>query len=341
MKDIKKVGKKIIKLDTIREYYNIADYNDLVIIIKSLEKQGDINKVVSSKTNGMNPPLYNKYRVITESVNYDKVREKIDKTFPVFLDRGYYLKNISNYLRDESYIDKLINYLRYNSDNINTPLSINERSLEIWGEEKYLKDGRGKTVLNNLGFSIERLNIYYSPEPFIYFSINKNIPQKILIIENKDTWYTMRRLMLEGQTNFYNISIDTIIYGCGKRIENALAEYKDTVEEYLYNPEVIYYWGDIDYEGIGIYERLKNKYNKDYALKVFSVAYSKMLKKSKEQTCPKLINRQNKNIKGIFYDEVQDLKKEIIYLLESGYYVPQEIINYRDLKRSNEDVWFS
>lgn len=284
----------------------------------------------------MNPPLYNKYKVLTLDQDNKNFIEEINYDLYFSYNKGYYLNNIDKYKEDKQYIKALTNYFRENKLKLSIPMSINERSYDIWGEEKFLKDGSGKRILKNLGIIIEDLNVYSTPEPFVYFSENKSLEQRVLILENKDTWYTLRKLMLEGINIFLGEPIDTIIYGAGKGIEKSLEDFQATAPEYLKSPIELLYWGDIDYEGIAIYERLKDRYSDVLNIKLFKQAYSLMINLSKNRTLALSKDNQNKNIKNIFFNELRsEDTEEIKQILSKGLYIPQEIINYEVLKGGN------
>jgi hypothetical protein len=310
----------------------------LVEFIKALVEKGSIIEVKTSKSNGMTPPLYNKYRVNLQEEDFSAFEDEINYNFPLTFKRDYYLTNLKKYVEEKSYIDNLIHYFRNCSKQLAVPMSINERSFAIWGIEKYLKEGCGQSILKSVGLSLEDLNIYTTPEPFVYFSCRKDRNQKVLIIENKDTWYTIRRLMIEGQTAFLGEAIDTIIYGSGKNIEKSFQEYDFTVEQYLLQPGKVFYWGDIDYEGIAIYERFKKRYSENLNIELFKSAYVTMLLLSEGREMPKYSEKQNKNIDKVFLTEMESYEQRILKLLEEGSYIPQEIVNYSVLREEQRNV---
>jgi hypothetical protein len=300
------------------------------------KQQGELLEVRSSKTNGMNPPLYNKYKVLPLKEDNKNFIDEINYALYFSFKKSYYLNNIDIYKADKQYIKALTNYFRENKLKLNTPMSINERSYDIWGEEKFLKDGSGKRILKNLGIIIEDLNVYRTPEPFVYFSANKSTEQRVLILENKDTWYTLRKLMLEGENIFIGEKIDTIIYGAGKGIEKSLEDFEATAPKYLRSPMELLYWGDIDHEGIAIYERLVDRYSALLNIKLFKGAYELMLVLSKNRTLAMSKDNQNKNIKDRFFSDMRaENIEEIKHILSSGLYIPQEIVNYEILKGGN------
>lgn len=334
MKTVHEIGRKLITITEIQEYFKIDSYPKLVEKVTLLVDEGTLSAIKSSKSNGMLPSLYNRYRVNSKENNLMFLVDEINYTFPINFKRDYYLNNLEKYQRDKDYIEKLANYFRNNKCKckLDVPMAINERSFDIWGQEKLLKEGVGQSILKNLGLSIDDLNTYVTPEPFVYFSCKKDRKQNVLIIENKDTWYTMRKLMIEGQYLFLGQAVDTIIYGSGKNIEKSLEEYEHTVEEYLLHPSKVFYWGDIDYEGIAIYERLKKRYSGAFNVELFDSAYLAMVKLSEGRKMPDYREKQNKNIDRIFLDEIAPYGELIVELLQTGCYIPQEIVTYHVLK---------
>ena len=49
---------------------------------------------------------------------------------------------------------------------------------------------------------------------------------------------------------------DTVIYGAGKGIYRTFSDYVQGAEDYFNAENMLYYFGDLDYEGILIYEHL-------------------------------------------------------------------------------------
>lgn len=212
---------------------------------------------------------------------------------------------------------------------------MNERSFQIWGREKFLQKEEGKSILKNLGLNLDYLNYYDTSEPLAYYSKSKKVPQNILILENKDTYYTMRRYLINSNNNILRKEIDTVIYGSGKGIIKAFRDYDISVEDYLANKvNKIYYFGDLDYEGIIIYEKFYDTYKDKYNINLFIDGYKKMIDKINNINClPKMKDGQNKNINKYFLDEFSlEYGLKIEEILKNNLYIPQEIINITDLQ---------
>ncbi len=133
------------------------------------------------------------------------------------------------------------------SEELHTPLAKNERAYQIWNDEKILDNSLCKSMIkwNELE---KMLNYYLTPEPFFDYLHTKKEKMTMLIIENKDTWYTMRKIMNEQKGECYlgSQEIDGLIYGEGNKITKpqALEEYEEKI---LQRKCQFLYWGDLDY----------------------------------------------------------------------------------------------
>ena len=127
---------------------------------------------------------------------------------------------------------ELNQYLKNKKKTLQFKVSVNERSFEIWGDEKFIKGGnenrgknknegrgQGKRILKNLGIELSDLNVYETPEPFVSYIYDRTAPQNVLIIENKDTFYTVRKYMQEtGKNEILGEKFGTLIFGSGKKV---------------------------------------------------------------------------------------------------------------------------
>ena len=332
MKLIRNTGKKKITLDEIARLYKLDDYLSLVSFIMDIIEAGFIEPIRISGTNGKTPALYNRYRVIYPEVDNKKYENELIFHLHSSLRIDYYIKNINKYKEDRGYILQLSNYISNNKELLDESLSINERSFEIWSREKFLQKEGGYRILKNLGISPHDLNIYETTEPLSYYSHHKNTPQNVLIIENKDTFYSMRRHLIKGNETILGLPIGTLIYGKGKGIFKSFKDFIFCVEPYLSEKSnQIIYLGDLDYEGILIYEGLAHIFMKQISIKPFTEAYIYMLKKAKEIILPEMKEKQNKNIGNYFLNSFNDSERiEILEILGNNKYIPQEILSNRD-----------
>ena len=96
----------------------------------------------------------------------------------------------------------------------------------------------------------------------------------------------------------------------------------------------MFYFGDLDYEGIIIYENFYKKYKEKYNIKLFVEGYKKMIDKIKDiKGLPETKEGQNRNINNYFLQEFSlEYREKINEILKKDLYIPQEIINIIDLQ---------
>ncbi|MGB5000816.1 MAG: hypothetical protein WBO90_17150, partial [Blautia wexlerae] len=66
-------------------------------------------------------------------------------------------------------------------------------------------------ILKRCGLNVEALNVYRTTEPLSYYTHTRNTPQNILILENKDPFFSMRNYLLNGHTEIFGAEIGTLI----------------------------------------------------------------------------------------------------------------------------------
>ena len=330
---LEKLKKKKITLDEIAASFKIKEYSQLYNLVNELVENEEILPIKSSGGNGKNPALYTKYKIIEKSEDNSQYIEEMNFKLSSIMDTSYYKKNISKYKEHRKYILQLNDFIMNKSFLLEKTVSMNERSFQIWGREKFLQKEEGKSIMKNLNLDLSYLNFYNTSEPLAYYSKSKKYPQNILILENKDTFYTMRRFLIKGEGSIFGIDIDTVIYGGGKKIIKAFEDYDISVEEYLSNGNnILYYFGDLDYEGIIIYESLHKNFKSKYDIRVFTKGYEKMIDKGEKFNLPKTKEGQNRNIGQDFYNEfTEEYRSKMMEILSKDLYIPQEIINICDL----------
>ena len=268
-----------------------------------------------------------------EKKDYSVLEEELKYRLHPMISVDYYLSHLEVYEKDREFVLSLDGYLRCCKEMLSCQKSMNERSFEIWNREKFLVKEQGKRILKCCGMQAEDLNVYGTAEPLAYYSHNRQTPQNLLVLENKDTFYSMRRHLLEGKGRILKKEISTLIYGAGKRILKSFEDFDFCIEPYMAEPgNNIYYFGDLDYEGIGIYEKLAETFRERWEILPFVPAYVKMIEKAGGAAAlPDTKERQNRNITGYFFSyftEGQVTKMNEV--LGQGKYIPQEILNISD-----------
>lgn len=334
MKLIANLNKNKIDLEDIKKFYKIYDYMELYELVVKLIDEGDITPVKSSERNGKSPALHKRYKVVQKNPDNSEYINELNYNISSYLNTDYYRNNIEKYKEDRNYVLSLNEYIKNRQGRMETKVSLNERSFEIWGREKFLQKEGGKSILKKLGLSLDDLYIYETTEPLPYYSHNKNTPQNVLILENKDTFYSMRRYLINSSNKIMGTDIGTLVYGGGKNINKTFEDFSYCVEPYLgHKDNTILYLGDIDYEGIVIYESLKGIFEKGHNIKPFISGYKVMVDKylNGNVCLPKTKEGQNRNISNVFLSEfTEEYMSKINEILIAGKYIPQEILNISD-----------
>ena len=198
-------------------------YKAFAAIINDFCQKGILIPVKASKTNGRTPSLYNKYRIVLKKECDSTYLEELNSLHPM-LDKSFYHKNPGLYKEDRKYILDLSKYLLDNEKTkwLNYRCTMNERSFEIFNDEKFL-EGRGKAFLKRLGLSLDDLNCYKAIEAFFYILFQKKEMTNVLIIENKETFFSVLKYFeRKGRRSLCGTEIDMLIYGEGKKIINSL-----------------------------------------------------------------------------------------------------------------------
>lgn len=332
---------KIIDLDNLKKIIKQGDYPYLVDIINKLIDREIMRPVIKSGKNGLDPELYLKYHIINKPTPDKQLVNEID-SLHYMIDSGVFRKNTEKYIQNRDFILSLDNFLKTNSSELKYPLSENERAYQIWNDEKALDKKRGKDYIALLKSCnvFDKLNTYPTPEPFFDYRRSNSI-KNVLVIENKDTWFTVRKLMLDisGFAGLFGVKIDCVIYGEGRKVTQKNNSLQDYLNIDSYFEGKVWYWGDIDHEGIDIYLSFVN-ISPELNISPFAYAYSKMaemfeglISSSNSEHFKGHSNQRLPDNISEFYKSIgNETAERIEKLLHNGYYVPQEILNYNVLK---------
>lgn len=326
---------KRVKLDDLAAKYRLRDYKELYAKVLELIDGNQIKPVKASGINGKSPALYREYWIIEENQDVTKYLDELNFQIVPAISTDYYKAHMDQYLQDRQWVLLLSDYLRNNKDRFMTQMSENERSFDIWHREKFLKQEQGKKILKRCGIDLERLSFYRTTEPIAYYSATKQTPQNMLVIENKDTFYSIRKFLTDGNETILGERIGTLLYGAGKGIIAAFSDFDISAEPYMTaQGNTIYYFGDLDYEGIGIYENFAAAYGEQCEIRLFVRAYEKMLSKAESMdrdSLPVTKEGQNRNIGSAFLSAFsQSQQITIMDILAHDRYIPQEILNRSD-----------
>lgn len=333
MKKVESLGKKRITLEDIEKLYRCETYQDLYECVEKLVKRGDIKPIKTSDLNGKQPVLYKRYHICKEEVDYTSYKEELQYKLNPIMTLDYYIQHMSKYKEDREVLMQLSKYLNERPQD-EEAFSMNERSFQIWGREKYLQKEGGLSLLKRVGLTLNDLNIYETTVPLAYYVHHKTNPQNILIIENKDTFYSMRRHLLMGNETICKVPIGTLIYGAGKQVVKAFETFMYLAEPHIQSENNRFlYFGDLDYEGIGIYESLISSSNMAQEITIFEEGYEAMLRKYERLNISLPFTKEKqKVVKGEYFMKTfnQTIQNQIQDILQEGYYIPQEILNRLD-----------
>ena len=342
-------NKKRFDLDTLEKYvidsfkgynfYNLSGgylkLHDEIILLK---KNHYIKEIESSSYNRINPPLKTRWQIISNKDTSKWNKSKILQ-FSDLLDFSYY-KNYPTYQTDLEweYIENIYNFLKFRDQR--EWASIEERSLELFYDEKFLKErketAKGKYgILKRLRLSHEDLKMKKYGEMFIYWNKGVQDIKKIIILENHSTFFTYKRIA-ENKGDILGFEPDILIYGEGKKIENSFSFLEEIAN--VSDVEVLYF-GDIDSEGFGIYYRLRERYP-NINIRLQYVAYNHLISICKRYYP---LGGQEKNLSYLnyFLEETKDYLTdksfgEIKYIWDNDFRIPQELINYEYLLKVKE-----
>src|SRR5690554_320118 len=325
-------------------YSSAGGYHKLSRSLKNLADEGLIGTVKNSPLNGKKPPLKTRWRILIDNSEAGWDSKRFFR-YSDLLDLSFYERN-PGYQTEEEWqkIESVYNFLREREER--EWASLEERSLELFADEKYLSNSRNKAVLSWIKVSLADLKARKYGEMFIYWQMLKGSKvsakkqpdlkgQQVLILENHSTFFSCKRVLQEGRDilgKYYNM----LIYGEGKKIIKSLSflEEISTAEDIQ-----LFYFGDIDPEGFMIYRLLKERYP-GVELELCLPLYRELLQAA-ETSYPCSNQRRNeKDLKyildeidaGKFSEEVRQLKE----LWYNSKRLPQELITYEYLlKRSN------
>ena len=337
-------GRAKCELTVLQKWIVSDGYSELVEIVAELEQRGIISPVKSSKLNGKNPPLYQAYHIIPPKTDDSTLLAELD-AMHYRIRTDHLRRNPEKYKCIRHVLLPLSEYLKKNTEELDEPMSENERAYVIWGDEKFLEHSEHPehiAALKKCGVW-DLLHTYPTPEPFFDYR-KATYPEHVLVIENKDTWFSMRKIMMESDaSSFFQLPVDCLVYGEGNKITKT----GSSLEQYLNIDRVfsgtVHYWGDLDPEGIGFFLSAR-EVNPGLNLQLYVPAYQEMLAQFEEHLAlphEKEQYRVRKHQKypadaDVFYARFPErMGLRIRELMETGYYIPQEILHYQILKHAS------
>lgn len=229
------------------------------------------------------------------------------------------------------YIEQVYDFLRTAGDR--EYITREERSLELFHQEKWLSESEGMQFLSRLGLTLNSLKAIHISEPFIHYRKPEQPVRNILISENHSFYYSARRLLRSGYS-ICGLQPEMLIYGEGWKIAKSL-QYLEELNIDPLETEILYA-GDLDNAGLDIYGKLKLDYT-DIHLQLALPVYQQMMRMSpnaysygiEQKTCDPAYYALI--LQGVSADP--ELKNYIEGLLAMNRRVPQEVLNYEVMAR--------
>lgn len=334
LEDLLAYGRAIITETQLQKLTGERDYSLFRGAVEDLVHKGLLVPVKSAGSNGRIPPLYNKYRVLKPKEDFTGYFESIRQLYPALNIPGY-LGKPELYGKHRDIVDGLSRYLWYSAELLKEPMSRKERSFSVWGKEKLLDNHFAlvQEVLNYNGFTGSFLNYYDTPEPFFEYVHARAKRGCVLILENKDTWFTFRKVMRDtGRNVVAGTPVDVLLYGEGNKISKrgALAQYSDGMLEGTNRPGQFLYFGDLDREGIRLFFRAREA-NPGLDLRPCADLYLLMLSLAENIELPRSPDERDVPVPLTEFAALLGIEEagSLVDLFANGRYIPQEIVNYQ------------
>lgn len=311
-----------ISLDQLEVFSNTSTYEQLAEEIQLLVEEGVLSGVKSAGQNGKKPSLFYKYRIQKAKLRQD-IHQEIERArlrlHPSLCLDEYFRSSPYRWYKDLPYIEKISEYLNQNGFPVEEEPAPH-RSLALVGDEKWIQEKGGESLLVRLGIW-NKLNIIPVHDP-LSFAFN---PKAMaggeylhLIVENKTTYEGLLGALTET-------SFTTLIYGKGFNIVKSIEHFLRQIP--LEGRHILYYFGDIDWEGIKIWHLLNQKMEVHPAVPFYELALTKQSIPVKKDQQP---NKEANEAFFVYFDE--PVIQQVLETLNQKQYFPQEVLSSKELR---------
>ncbi|PKR77831.1 permease [Halalkalibacillus sediminis] len=301
------------------DYMNEGGYYAFYIAIQRLEEESILTPLQKKSTNGRSPSLNKYYWLLPATVEPTWSKLQFLQVEDL-LNLAFYHDH-PEYQTDEEWKRILTIYQFMKNRESRRYVSVPERSLELFGDEKAITKSKLGTV-TRLGLNLQDLKAVSHGEPFVSWlkpgTELKGI-QNILIVENLSFYHTAIQLQLE---NRLNREYQLIIYGEGNKINKS---FSFMYHMYPEGEHTFYYCGDMDPEGFNIFSRLANSYDVRFTLaEEFYVFMVKKIECANSYTdqVENVINRNH----FLSFAESHKIEETVMKLWHKRKRIPQEVI---------------
>jgi hypothetical protein len=314
------------------DYLEMDGYSLFYQAIETMKEEGTLTPIQNNQYNGRTPVLHLYYWVNIKSQEDKWDRLEMMKLSDKF-DFSFYERNPEWQTKEEwNRIQNLYTFLQTSQER--EIVSVEERSLELFGHEKFLIDNvsfpDGKGFLHRIGISEEQLRMVSYGEPFVFWikqGKEMNDIQRVLIVENLSFFHTAIKLLEANQLDY---EPELIIYGEGTKIERSFSFF---FRMFPPKPYLFYYIGDLDAAGYGILVRLMEKYS-EHSIQPALKIYRKMLECVEHMNDQKQGQTQNMKYRDVFFQWFTEEEKEILQeLWDKNKRIPQEVLTIETWRR--------
>ncbi|OLS37210.1 Wadjet anti-phage system protein JetD domain-containing protein [Bacillus sp. MRMR6] len=314
------------------DYFEMDGYSLFYRAIEALQVEGQLIAIQNNQYNGKIPalPLFYWVNIKMNIVKWDRLEMmKLGDQF----DFSFYEKHPDWQTEDEwDRILKVYTFLKTCRER--ETVSLEERSLELFGHEKFLLDAdsfpEGKGFLARIGVSEEQLKMVNFGEPFVFWmkqGIEIKDIQRVLIVENLSFFHTSIKLL---EANELDYEPELIIYGEGTKIERSFSFFFRMFPSKNY---LFYYAGDLDAAGYGILIRLIEKY-RDCCIQPALKVYRKMLECLEQRNDQKQGQTQNIKYRDAFFQWFTEKEQNLLQQLwQENKRIPQEVLTIETWRR--------
>ena len=324
----RKISKKTVSLLELQNLFSgEMSYSDFAGLILELDERGLIVPIKKHGMNGKSISLFNSYKVnkqYFQNQRADEIQRLSITLNPHISLEAYYKLGEDVLHEDKKYLQQISHYLNHEGwpeDFASSP----ERSYSLVGDEKWIDYKGGKKFLERIKVW-DALKISYSNEPLMLAvhpdGYRRDRKIKCLVVENKATFFDC----LEGLADS---DFGVLVFGSGWKIAGniQLLPKQLGVKEAQLD---IYYFGDLDHEGIAIWHHISEKSQ----LRLARPFYKSMLEKA--VAFGKGNQQKNKPaLKAFLACFEENDQNKIRTILGAGKYCPQESLSQKELL----DLW--
>ena len=301
-------------------------YEEFAAGLHELVEMGALKAIKGHGMSMKDASLANSYRICKSKLPARHHQEIGDCQFvfdPHIKLEAYYELSASVWAGDRPFIELIDARLKEQGLPL-APATAPERSYQLVGNEKWIDMGDGKAVLERIGLW-EAMRVVYQPDPLM-LAVNPEVwerePAMHLVVENKTPFHALLDTL--PATSFLSL-----IYGAGWKIMADIVML-DKQLGLAGRQSSIYYFGDLDYEGISIWYALQGRCAARPAVEFYRALLARPAARGKEnQRCNE---EALQCFLGFFAPGEQ---KQIARVLREGGYYPQEGLNRKEL----DDIW--